>query len=556
MTQPTFANIAEDDAHVGVQIGILHLDVDYQPPPEASPEQIFRIGVRYLDARILDEARKLIEEAVALGCVTTNEVHFCRLLALLSGRSLRHLDLDELDQLSSICHRIGHVDGDDSWAVGLRCILMLLDNVGSADPALTVKKIEELPERQRALILDHLGVLREGPLEDRMWQLSAERARSGQLAADRTGRAWIFFQPNPARARVREAGRFSVRLADLGRAALGGLVFLIAVVEVGSLVLQSGGLVPIIAYLAAVLGAVMFAWQGAEWHFRYRRVRGKDAEFVALPRDETAPPGGFARRVDRLFDDYFGRYVPGDTDRSTWLQQTAGIRQCLRDEIVEIYREQRIHGDQIAWLVRYLVSDVRQRWENGTLAAYRQQLRTPLPVIARCLLGLAAIVLSGLWIMPAAIRAAPLAGALWTILAAASAFAVTIGGFRIDTERRRVRADKDECADKLRAREEAYKRWMRKLARKPTDAEMAGWLECDRRILIDETMRHYKLKASQVIAQGFIEAPGRSAKRARIHRGPWRYSRYQLLLFLLTDDGVRQVDIELDFEKVLFRPSA
>jgi hypothetical protein len=68
-------------------------------------------------------------------------------------------------------------------------------------------------------------------------------------------------------------------------------------------------------------------------------------------------------------------------------------------------------------------------------------------------------------------------------------------------------------------------------------------------------MRRYRLTASQVIAHAFIEAPGQSAKRARIHRGPWRYSRYQMLLFLLTDDGVRQVNVDLDFEKATSQPT-
>jgi hypothetical protein len=34
--------------------------------------------------------------------------------------------------------------------------------------------------------------------------------------------------------------------------------------------------------------------------------------------------------------------------------------------------------------------------------------------------------------------------------------------------------------------------------------------------------------------------------------GPWRFSRYQLLVFLLTTDGVRQLAVELDFHNVSF----
>ena len=51
MTGPVITNVAEDDAHVAVQIGVLHVDGDYIAPPGASPGEIFRVGVRYLHAR-------------------------------------------------------------------------------------------------------------------------------------------------------------------------------------------------------------------------------------------------------------------------------------------------------------------------------------------------------------------------------------------------------------------------------------------------------------------------------------------------------------------------
>ena len=64
--------------------------------------------------------------------------------------------------------------------------------------------------------------------------------------------------------------------------------------------------------------------------------------------------------------------------RGYWLDQTAGVRRQLRDELVEIYREQRVPGaDRVAWLVRHLVGDVRTRWERDTLTAHRQELRLP-----------------------------------------------------------------------------------------------------------------------------------------------------------------------------------
>ena len=98
----------------------------------------------------------------------------------------------------------------------------------------------------------------------------------------------------------------------------------------------------------------------------------------------------------------------------------------------------------------------------------------------------------------------------------------------------------------------AYERWRQKLASRPDDLEMARWLDCDRKVLMEQAMRHYKLAPCNIIAHAFIEAPAPGRKRARCRNGPWRYSRYRLLIFLLTADGVRQMAVDLDFEKATF----
>jgi hypothetical protein len=307
VSTPTVSNVADGNSHVAIQVGVLHGDIDYQILPGASPEEIFGTGVRYLDARIPEEGRKLIEEAVARGLTTTDEVHFYRLLALLSGRTLSQLDAGELDQLESICRRVDRIDGEGDWSAGLRAVLALLGGTNPGNPDLAVEQIEKLPPHQRDLILDHLSVLRSGPAEDLMWQLSVQRARAAQLSADRTNRVWIFFQPRPAQPRVRPTRPFFVAPIDWLRAILGGGAFLFFVGEVGRLVLKHGGVLPILAYLVAIGGASTFAAQGAGWYYRRQRIRTKDAGMIGRLHDQSPPHDGFARRVDRLFDDYFGR---------------------------------------------------------------------------------------------------------------------------------------------------------------------------------------------------------------------------------------------------------
>lgn len=548
MTTPTVTNLAQGHADVGVQAGVIHGDVYYELPPDALPQETFRIGVRYLEARMPGEARRLVEDAVARG-YETDEVQFHRLLALLSGRTLRQLGNDDFSNLSSICGRISQLSGGDEWTAGLRSVLRLLNALDIAETDLVVKELDELKPRQRNMILDHLGVLLEGPMEDQIWRRSVERARAGQMDRDRGDRVWMFFQPAPAPPRVRPIRPASIPAVEWLRAVLGTAAFVFAVGIVGRLLLQRGEPFPMLAYLLSVTGFAAFSVNQAEWHFRRERLRAKDADFIP-PRQRKAEAlvDGFARNVDRHFDSYFARYVPRNTDRSYWRDQTAGIRRHLRDELVEIYREQRVSADQILWLIRYLVGDVRQRWENDTLTAHRRQLRTPFPTKALCIAGLAAVAAGSLWVAPAAVLTAPFGGTASVLLAVTSAVIGARAWFRIMAEWRRVKADEVERDQQLTARRAAFDRWRQSLSRKPSDAEMASWLECDRKILVDDAMRHYRLRPSQVIAHAFIEAPARSYKRARVPRGPWRYSRYRLLLFLLTDDGVRQVNIDLDFE--------
>lgn len=548
MTTQSATNIAQGDAHVGLQAGVVHIYMRrYEVSPEDSPEKTFRQGVAYLEGLAVGEARRLIEQAVARGYVTA-EVRFYQLLALLSRRTLRQLGTEDFDRLESICEELERLECDDDWRRGLQTVLRFMKPADDTDPEQLMKELDALNPRQRDLILQHLDTLVEGAVEDQMWRRVVEQAKAERMAGGRAERIWMFFHAHPAHPRARPVRPASIPLRDWLRAGIGTAASAVIVAKIGQLVFQRGELPPLLAFLLALAGAVAFVVGGLERHFRRERLRAKEAELIPRQRTQPPPPGGFASKVDALFDKYFARYVPRGTPRAYWLQQTAGIRARLRDEVVEIYRERRIPAARIAWLVRHLVGEVRQGWEHDTLTAYRLQLRVPLTTAALHAAGIAAACAGVAWLTPAVVLTAPLSGTLCVLLAI-PAGAIAAGAiFRISTERRRVRADEDERDRDLARRWEAFHHWERKLSRRPSDAEMAAWLECDRKILVDEALRHYGLKPSQVIAHAFIEAPARSTERAREYRGPWRYSKYRLLLFLLTDDGVRQVDIDLDFK--------
>jgi hypothetical protein len=64
---------------------------------------------------------------------------------------------------------------------------------------------------------------------------------------------------------------------------------------------------------------------------------------------------------------------------------------------------------------------------------------------------------------------------------------------------------------------------------------------------MDHAMRSCRLARSSVIAHAFIERPSDHPRRARVRNGPWRYTSYKILLFLLTSHGVPRVTADLDF---------
>lgn len=207
-------------------------------------------------------------------------------------------------------------------------------------------------------------------------------------------------------------------------------------------------------------------------------------------------------------------------------------------------------------MIRYRVSEVRRQWENGTLWDYQQELAAPPAIKMLTLLGLALLTSGTIWTLG---RAAPTAPAS----AAASTFSALLAGAlgvrawsQIFVEHRRYAADKAEVIKIQEGCEAAFRRWKLKLADKPTDPEMAVWLDRDRKVLLDEALHHYGLTMSDMIAHAFIEAPGSPTRRARVRKGPWRYTRYRLLLFLLTKDGVRQLTADLDFARGTFHDRA
>lgn len=551
-------NSAADSANVDVQaeniydgVSIVHIHMaPYDAPDGASAEDKFRTGVKNLDGRQASKARALIWEAMTEG-YETSEARFCWLIAMLSERTIRQFSDDEITQLRTAAEQQPAI-ASDSWEDGARVVFQLLKSVGllpanpRPDVARVVMEFDILSRRQHDLLLPHLELFLEGPLKDRVWWEERSNAESGQSSGDRKNRVWMFFQPVPAEPRVLQAQPIATTPTEWLAAWTSTGIFIVAVGFFGWELLWHGAVLGLLCYVIALAGTYFAAVSSRELHFLAERRGQKDERLRTQAPAPPAPPrGGFAAKVDALFRRYAAKYVPED-ERAAWEAATAGIRKFDRDEIVTQYRETRITAEQVAWLVRYRIRQSRDRWRSGKLYEYREQLRPKPSVVAAFRTATGAVVLGAVGAI-VLLRADPLADVVGAIVSLSTGIWARSNWLRIDFERRRFAADTEESVDRKADAYKEFTRWSDILKRGPSDAEMAVWLECDRTVLLAKAMDHYKLARHQVITHAFLEASGTRARRARVRNGPMRYSRYNLILFLLTSDGVRQMSADLLF---------
>jgi hypothetical protein len=548
-------NLAMDSANVAVQAEAIHGPVSvYQVESAPSPQQTFNVGLNALHRGMAPEAREHIRDAVVLGRYINGRSCFYLLLALLSGRTLQQVPPREIAMLRCM-H--GAIKDDDEWADAIKLVDHLLTSRPTEDGAADLEQeLQKLTNEQRNDILQHMEMFLDSSAEDALWARAFEAARSDRHAEDRQNRAWKFFQPEPIGARVLPADSVLIGLGTWTGATVTTALALATVGFIGLTAWQHTGMAAASALLALAAGCYASVRSGAEWRCRKERRQAKDREYERPPATTTRSDG-FARKIDQQFNHYSARYTPPGADKTRWLSETSGVRRALRDEVVTIYREKTVNAKQVAWLTRYLVADVARRWQAGKLQDYRKELRAPLPMRMMCVLAALAAAAAGAFLIWSGAHTSPLIVSLSALAAVTSVWFAARAWVRIAAEYERHSADKAEKQGLLADRQAAFDRWKNKLDNRPDDLEMARWLECDRKAVMEQATALYRLKRQDVLAHAFIEAPATpSYDRARVEKGPWRYSKYKILLFLLTKDGVRQLTVHLDFQKATFRSRA
>jgi hypothetical protein len=203
----------------------------------------------------------------------------------------------------------------------------------------------------------------------------------------------------------------------------------------------------------------------------------------------------------------------------------------------------------VDWLIEWHAKTAKKRWESGTLRAHRDELRDGGTIdgflFAVGIILAAAGLICG---MVGVFQASPEAGML--LIAAIGIGVALIFGNRADVYavHRDLFRRESALAEAAYAEErQAFEEWAKQLENRPTDEEMARWLDYDKFYIKNMALKDRNRVNRNLIAHAILTEDLWPCRSARVLYGPPRYSKYRVIVFLLTEGGVRQVSMHLDF---------
>ncbi|MCX4881455.1 hypothetical protein [Streptomyces sp. NBC_00847] len=546
-------NVAADGSMVAVQASVVRdSNISFNNYQDVSPQEKYKIGVRYLKDGVPSRARDLISEAIARGHDNA-EVRFHWVLAMLSARAYHDLSTEELQRLHHASGLMGNY-AEGEWKDALRVTLELLAMLGTADgeTGRVLEQLRSLSDHRRDQILHHLDLVLTGGLKDSLWTEYRTRAGEGRFDNDRVNRVWAYFEPEPIGPRAQPPRASTAEGAEAAFPFLAG-GFVLATAVLCTLALFADPASAVVELLLALGAGAIAVRFGRQWAEKDLRLKAEDR---APGSPHAEPPvqvnDGFTNDVRQAFQYYFGNRVPHGLAPNEWFGLTTPIRDGLAAEIALLYRESRVGVDRVDWLIRFLAEDARDRYSKGTLFDQRHLRQSVAMAKALCVLALMALGIMALVVFGTVASAAggsqillailAVIGAVWSGRRAVSSW------LEVQGEEHRLAVETREYQEQLTARQVAYQDWKSYLdATRPSELEMETWLTCDKTVFVDEALRHYQLTWRDLITHTILMTPARPYKRGRVKGGPWRYSRYSFRLFLITQDGVREISTDFDF---------
>ena len=577
-------NTVEGDHNHTVQVGVVnggavfHGDSTvYQVTKDDPPQRKYEVACNHLAGGSPRIAEGLLTEVVRDGLAST-AVAYHYALATLSERSINQLGSAQFEQIrtaSGIADRFPH----DSWRAAIDVIRDLMTYVTAQEhghepdrEALdeVLARFKDLSGQRREEITRHLDMIIGGAVQDRLDRDNSEAVAEARLSGNRSDRAWKFFEATPAEPRLvtpYEDGRIPPRTWVV--ALIGGIALIGGLVEP---VRAAGPGVAnaVAAWTAlAVLAHGATVWLGARVVASRRLRRRLEVEHggrrvpEAVENLHRLGSKRFRADIRRLIQREIVRQHPKQhVEGRRWKDDTERSAQMLYLRLVRtygsvipdpVYRDayrravkREISAWTLHWLVRMHVDRWAKRWADGRFFAFRKVTRAEaVQRVAGPACGLVA--LGGVAGAYAALGELSEVG--WTsVITVVGVLLGGVGGADLVGRRLALSRERAECRASLEEERAERKRCLEQLADRPTDAEMARWFDFDKAHLKAVAMKRAGLSNRDVIAHVVLAEGLPRAKRARVIYGPPRYSDYLVLVFLLTENGVREFRFDLQFE--------
>ncbi|MEU4695203.1 hypothetical protein [Actinoplanes sp. NPDC023714] len=539
----TYTMAADGDADVGMQIGVLHGNAYvYRTAPAATPAEKLQVAVHYLRGGSPREAERRLSALVFEDRMSSAEIAYHWTLSVLSGRSLTSLGSGDMNQLEQAFVMAQQYPSGRWWRCVevIRMLVNALLTAGPLDQALSA--YSTLPDPDRADIERHLSLMLSGVAQDHIEQLNADHVGHARTSGDRAARVPKFFEPDPVPPIAKVARPAPAESTWLPLAGGGALLFFGAVTLVQAAAARSV-IAAVTVFVLLVAGGWAVVRHGLERAFLRSRLAAKEAAFRGRA---PAVYSHFADRVAAIVEDAFASRRPREPQmREAFWQDTAGVRAALHADLADRYAGSGVRPESIRYLAAHHAEVTAARWRDGSLDDFRRhRIAAAPPAFLAGVAALAAAVVIVLFAMTALTFCSLVLAAPMLFYGARFAHR---GGLALYGERRRLALDTTEFEQQHREELAAFERWTAWLADRPTDVEMGLWLALDLAYWKRGVMSDYRLANRDLLTHLTLTEAAPRSMRARDVGGPFRHSAYTVLLFLLTEGGVRQVQARLDF---------
>ena len=509
---------------------------------------------------------------------------------MLSSRSFDDLGQEHFGALNK-CTAMVDTGRPDEWMRALRVVTRFVGcliyevrygHLDDAELNQVFLAYDRLDDQRCEEIRRHLDLMMTGALQDRMEAKYAGEIQKLRMDGGRQERAWKFFEPDPCPPVLVHLPEPSLSGTCRAMALAGAFLAGAALVAAFCVTILPRPLLALLLAIGLGGGGYLLVTRGRPWLVRKGQLAADAARYsepVTRSRYSLAQPGpenddddGYewgenddadARhrrelRHLRLYRSFADLWVDlrfadenpdGANKRQKWDEETRGLRAALAARVRRHYARPDRNLGEVNWLIKWHAKRARQRWDNGTLRAHRDELREGGTMdgflFAVGMIAAAAGLICG---MAGLFATNPEIGALLIVVTGAGTALIIRSAADVYAIYRDLYLAESALAEAEHAEEwQAFEEWESQLENRPTDEEMARWLDYDKFFIKNLAMKDRNRVNRNLVTYAILTEDLWPCRSARVLYGPPRYSKYRVIVFLLTEGGVRQVSMHLNF---------